>query len=232
MFLMMTPDITDLIEVIRKSNVRRMRLSVDPRSGGVKLVLPERARLGPALDWARGHRDWIEAQQAKLPEPWPIVPAMLIPFAGQDLWLDWSESHARNPKVVNDGIRVGGARDLLPGRVIRWLRREAHDLLDTETREFAAKAGVNVGRIGIGDPRSRWGSCAPNGDIRYSWRLILAPEDVRRATVAHEVAHRIHMDHSPAFHAEVKRIYGRDPKPERAWLRANGARLHWFGGGA
>ncbi len=228
----MKTDIADLIEVVRKPAARRMRLTVDARTGQVKLVLPRLAAIGPALDWARGHQAWIEAQQAKLPDPWPITPAMLVPFAGRDLWLDWAEDFPRTPKVTVDGIRVGGPRDMLAGRLLRWLRREALLLLDRETQEFAALAGVNVGRIGIGDPRSRWGSCAPNGDIRYSWRLILAPEDVRRATVAHEVAHRTHMDHSPAFHAEVRRLFGRDPKFERQWLRKNGARLHWFGGNA
>ena len=83
--------------------------------------------------------------------------------------------------------------------------------------------------MSIGDPRARWGSCSANGDIRYSWRLILAPPDVLEATVAHEVAHRLHMDHSPAFHAAVRRLLGRDPSAERAWLRAHGRELYWLG---
>jgi predicted metal-dependent hydrolase len=93
----------------------------------------------------------------------------------------------------------------------------------------AGRANVAVTAVQVGDPRSRWGSCSYSGTIRYSWRLILAPDFVMRATVAHEVAHRVHMDHSPAFHAKVAEIYGADPKPARLWLRANGAKLHGFG---
>jgi predicted metal-dependent hydrolase len=37
------------------------------------------------------------------------------------------------------------------------------------------------------------------------------------------------MNHSPAFHAVVRQIYGKDPARERAWLRANAMRLHSFG---
>jgi hypothetical protein len=59
--------------------------------------------------------------------------------------------------------------------------------------------------------------------------LALAPAAVRRATAAHEVAHRIHMDHSPAFHALVEQLYGSDPTPHRRWLRTHGATLHWYG---
>src|SRR3546814_8463787 len=101
--------------------------------------------------------------------------------------------------------------------------------LDGETRDYAAKAGVTVGRIGVGDPLSRWGSCSESGTIRYSWRLVLAPEWVRRATVAHEVAHRDHMDHGPDFHALVERLLEADPTPARLWLRRNGAGLHRIG---
>ncbi len=108
-------------------------------------------------------------------------------------------------------------------------RREALATLTAETAEYAGRAGVTVTGVAVGDPRSRWGSCASGGTIRYSWRLILAPSAVRRATVAHEVAHRVHMNHGPAFHALVAHLYGRAPTAEHDWLRRNGARLHWFG---
>jgi predicted metal-dependent hydrolase len=102
-------------------------------------------------------------------------------------------------------------------------------LLEVETREFAELAGVSVPRVGVGDPLSRWGSCSASGTIRYSWRLILAPDWVRRATVAHEVAHRVHLNHGRAFHALVAKLLGTDPGPARQWLRRNGGSLHRFG---
>lgn len=117
----------------------------------------------------------------------------------------------------------------MTSRVIAWAKRRARETLEHETLEIAAVARVGIGRIGVGDPRARWGSCAVNGDIRYSWRLIMAPVFVRRSTVAHEVAHRIHMDHSPAFHALAAKLYGGDPNEARSWLRAHGSALHWVG---
>ena len=122
-----------------------------------------------------------------------------------------------------------GPAETLARRVELWLRREALRVLSEETAEFAAKAGVTVAQVAVGDPRGRWGSCAGTGVIRYSWRLILAPGFVRRATVAHEVAHRVHMNHGPAFHALDRELLGTDPAPARAWLRSHGAGLHWFG---
>jgi len=206
-----------------------MRLSVDPRDGTVRLSLPTRAALRPALAWAEEKRGWIEGALAVLPKPQPIVPGAAIPLEGQPVRIDWQPSGSRTVKRDDDRLIVGGPEEAIAARVLRWLRREAGVRLDGETRDFAARAGVTVGRVGVGDPRSRWGSCTPCGDIRYSWRLILAPPEVREATVAHEVAHRLHMDHSPAFHAAVARLLGREPKAERHWLRTHGSGLYWLG---
>ena len=47
--------------------------------------------------------------------------------------------------------------------------------------------------VTIGDPRARWGSCSAAGRIRYSWRLVLAPEalalvrSVKRALDPHDL---------------------------------------------
>ena len=138
---------------------------------------------------------------------------------------------AEEGEVAGDGDRllVAGPEETIGRRVEAWIKRRALDLLSAETQEYAALAKVTVVSVAIGDARRRWGSCASTGVIRYSWRLVLAPGWVRRATVAHEVAHRVHMNHGPQFHALVADLYGRDPTPARVWLREHGAALHWVG---
>jgi predicted metal-dependent hydrolase len=243
--------------VVRRRGAKGMRLSVDPRDATVRLSLPMRAPLKPALGWAAGKRDWIEAQLAKLPVPQPIMPGVRFLLAGEETVLEWSSDFARSPQLVtparaggqrqklevqaldsrlrgNDDLilRVGGPIEQMPARVMRYLKRVALDTLTRETQELAVANNITVTKVGIGDPKSRWGSCASSGDIRYSWRLILAPAYVRRATVAHEVAHRVHMNHSREFHALVAAFNEADPRPASRWLRANGSSLHWFGRGA
>lgn len=217
------------LAIIRSPRARQMRLVVDPRDGAVKLTLPKRAALGSALKWAETKRSWIEAQLEKLPVAITIVNGAQFTLADQILTIDWDEAYPRNPVHIGDQLRLGGPAEMMRGRVIRWLQREAKAVLAIETKQMAAQIGVGVGRVGVGDPVSRWGSCASSGDIRYSWRLILAPSFVRRATVAHEVAHLVHMNHAPAFHALVADIFGQDPAPARRWLRTHGTTLHWFG---
>lgn len=217
------------LTVLRSPRARQMRLAVDPRDGSVRLTLPRRAQIDHALRWAETKRGWIEAQLARLPVATPIMNGMRFDVAGETLLLDWSERHPRKPVRHEGLLQIGGPAEGLEVRLLRWLKAEARALFDLETQEFAAKIGVSVPPIGIGDPVSRWGSCASTGQIRYSWRLILAPSFVRRATVAHEVAHRVHMNHGAAFHALVKEILGDDPTPARKWLRDGGSALHWFG---
>jgi len=61
----------------------------------------------------------------------------------------------------------------------------------------------------------------------YSWRLIMAPPEVLDYVAAHEVAHLAQMNHSPAFWAEVTKIYG-DYAGARGWLRTQGNTLHRY----
>ena len=208
---------------------RRMRLQVDPRTRAVTLTVPKRTSARRALAWAAGHRAWIEQALAAIPSTVPFAPDALIPLYGLPHRLDWDPARPRRIERGEGRLVAGGPADGLDRRLLRWLKAHALDLLGRETREFAVKAGVKVGRIGVGDPVSRWGSCSGSGAIRYSWRLILVPEFVRRATVAHEVAHLVHLNHGPDFHALVAALLGTDPKPARAWLRREGAALHRFG---
>lgn len=217
------------IDIVRHARARRVRLTVDPTSGRARLTLPKRAALKPALKWAEQQAAWLAMQRARLPEGRPFAPGATLPYRGETVTIDWRADRPRRVTLDGGRLAVGGPAEGLSRRIESWLRRAALALLRQETAFFADRAGVTVAAVSIGDPRGRWGSCSSAGAIRYNWRLILAPDFVRRATVAHEVAHRIHMHHGPAFHAAAAEILGDDPAPARAWLKRNGAALHWVG---
>jgi predicted metal-dependent hydrolase len=127
--------------------------------------------------------------------------------------------------IREDEIEVPGDR---PGRVLqRFLRELARDRLAAASDHYAAALGRPYARITLRDTRSRWGSCTSDGGLMYSWRLILAPPEVLRYVAAHEVAHLAEMNHSPAFWAQVERLYG-DYQGPRSWLKSQGGRLHRF----
>lgn len=224
-------EITAPLTIKVSPRAKTMRLRVDPRTATILLTIPKWVSRRKAVRWADGHRLWVEAALAKIPARAQIQNGSTILFHGRPHRLDWREDRSRVVRIEEDRLVVGGPWETVEPRLIRWLKEEARKLLDSETHEFAAKAGVTVARVGVGDPVSRWGSCSTSGAIRYSWRLILAPDWVRRATVAHEVAHRVHMNHGAEFHALVETLFGEDPTPARLWLRREGASLHQLGRG-
>lgn len=88
----------------------------------------------------------------------------------------------------------------------------------------AAIIGVTPKRIIIKDTSSRWGSCAPDRSLAFSWRLVMAPETVQDYVAAHEVAHLRHMNHGQQFWDLVDTL---TPHAAAAikWLRSEGAQL-------
>jgi hypothetical protein len=216
-------------DIVRHPRARTLKLSLDPVTGRARLVLPRRAALQPALAWALGKAGWLAEQRARLPVAHPFTPGAVLPVADEQLTIAWAAGRRRTVLRQGDTLSLEGPEETVPRRVEAWLRRTALDVLSRETATVAQAAGVTVIQVAIGDPRGRWGSCASTGVIRYSWRLILAPGFVRRATVAHEVAHRVHMHHGPAFHSLAAELLGTNPAPARDWLRRHGAALHWYG---
>jgi predicted metal-dependent hydrolase len=218
------------VRVRRSARARAYRLTIDGARGELRLSMPVRASLKRALVWAQDHEAWVRDQMARQPAVTMLNDGAVFPLEGRDVRICWQAEATRTIRLEGDRLLLGGAAESVPARVLRWLKGRAKAVLDTDTHEMARDNGLIVASVGVGDPRSRWGSCTSSGVIRYSWRLILSPPSVRRATVAHELAHLLHMDHSPAFHAAHARIYGADPKPARAWLRAHGAGLHRYVG--
>lgn len=215
--------------VVRHPRARRVRLVLDPVTGAARLVLPKRAALKPALAWAEGKAAWLAEQRARLPPAIPFADGAVVPFDDTALTIRWHAGARRAIVREGDMLSASGPSETVARRIAAWLRGEALTLLEADTAHYAAMAGVSVVKVAVGDAKARWGSCAATGAIRYSWRLALAPSFVRRATAAHEVAHRVHMNHGSAFHALVAALYGDDPATARAWLRAHGAALHGYG---
>ena len=84
--------------------------------------------------------------------------------------------------------------------------------------------GISYGRITIRNQKSRWGSCSEKGNLNFNCLLMLTPPDVIDYVVVHELCHRIHMDHSAAFWAEVQKVLP-DYKKAKKWLKDNGSSI-------
>jgi len=217
------------IEIRRLRNARRLRLRFDEANGTLKLTCPWRTSRRAALAWALDQRDWIETQLARAEPGEPFEPGATIPLEGDEVRLIWDASAPRTPVLSDGELRAGGPSEAFARRIELFIKRRALDVMSREAAEYAEAAGVSISSLSVGDAGTRWGSCSSAGRIRLSWRLILAPAEVRRFVVAHEVAHLVHLDHSARFKALEAKLYGPGVAEAKALLRRAGPRLKRIG---
>ncbi len=109
-------------------------------------------------------------------------------------------------------------------REIKELTAKAKDILPSKVEYYANLLGVSYGRISVKCQRTLWGSCSSKGNLNFNCLLMLTPEDITDYVVVHELAHRLHMNHSKEFWSCVESILP-DYKQRRKWLKKNGASL-------
>jgi len=208
---------------------RRLKLRLDEQRELLLLTVPPRGSRRSAVEWAASQRPWVETQLSRRDAGVALEPGAVIPFEGTEIRLEWIEGGSRTPSISAGILSCGGPREAFGQRIERWLRARARDALSADTAECARRAVVTVRSVSIGDAGTRWGSCSSSGSIRYNWRLVLAPLDVRRWVVAHEVAHRVHMNHGPKFKALESALFDGDADAARLLLRRIGPGLKRIG---
>lgn len=212
------------VSVRHHAGARRLILRIDPKTGGVVVTLPKGVPAKAGLALAGEKSAWIAGALGKLARPTPIVAGARVPVLGREHLICHDPAGRFGVRREGNAIRVSGREEHIARRVLDWLRREAKREIVPRAETMCGRLGVAFNRVSIRDTRSRWGSCAPNGNLSFSWRLVMAPAAVLDYVVAHEVSHLRHMDHSPAFWETVNSL-GVDPEAGRKWLNANGERL-------
>jgi predicted metal-dependent hydrolase len=214
--------------VIRRlPHARRLTLRLAPDGSEVRVSAPRAARSAEVVAFAHAHAAWLTGQLAHLPQRATPAPGGTIPFRGEHLTIVHEPRALRRPRLGDGALRLGGTAESIAPRLRRWLEGEARRLMTQDLAEYAARAGLAATPpLSLSSARRRWGSCSARGNIRLNWRLIMAPDAVRRSVAAHEVAHLLHFDHSLQFHALLADLFEGNIADANRWLRREGQGLY------
>ena len=124
---------------------------------------------------------------------------------------DWIESHL---------AKMPTAQAKFSNEEIHRLADEALKRIPERVRHFAPLVGVTYGGITIRNQHTRWGSCSSKGNLNFNCLLMLTPDHVIDYVVVHELCHRLEMNHSPRFWAQVERVLP-DYRKSLQWLKAH-----------
>ena len=190
-----------------RTDSRRKRIAVSVTAGR-KLVIktPPRTsmkRIETLLDENEG---WIRAQIGKHADDAPVLfdEGETLPLFGRECPVHRTEGESC--WKGGEFYLHGESAETRAAETEKLYKALAVKVLTPMTKRIAEKAGVSVSGVRIGRAGKSWGYCKRSGEITYSFRLAAMNDRFAEYVVTHEVCHRIHFNHSPAFWSEVERL--------------------------
>src|SRR5262249_15226111 len=191
----------------RSVRARYLRADIGLRTG-LRVTLPEGLNEARVEAFLRSRRRWVLRSLLRLERLASIIPnrslehGTTVPYLGRSLTLNLSIGAPSRVGRLGDSLIVHTPRRT--GSAIRaalevWYRAEAARVMGDHAREMGILHRLDFRKIVIRDQKRRWGSCSSSGTLSFNWRLMLAPAEVAKYLVAHELSHRAHPDHSRRF---------------------------------
>jgi predicted metal-dependent hydrolase len=219
---------------VRLTRRARQSVGIRIRDGEVELIAPPAVSLAALQDILASKRGWIMAHLARHQAEANRREASrgTVMLAGHTLQLVVEEASRHRARIDGEALHIAGPGLPQPARlaaaVVAWLQKQARERFCSRLAAWEAHAARPLSGWALSSARTRWGSCTSQGIIRLNWRLVQAPPAVLDYVIAHELAHLRHMNHSPAFWAEVERLYP-GWQPARQWLKTHGDSLFRYG---
>jgi len=162
--------------------------------------------------WILAKANWeAPPAQSKL-----FISGETLPYLGREVRMDVTNDDTPAVRVrfthwafdvrVPSGLDGEARREAIRNAFKRWYRRRALDAVRKSAERWQVLLGVRAARIAVRDQRQRWGSCAPDGTLRFNWRIAMAEPMLLDYVVVHELVHLLHRTHSTEFWQAIERI--------------------------
>ena len=133
----------------------------------------------------------------------------------------WLAKHLQKKEKDMESLQEEGR---FTDKEMKRLHELAKKVIPEKVAYYARLMGVTYGRISIRKQKTRWGSCSREGNLNFNCLLMMAPPEVLDYVVVHELSHRLEMNHSARFWAQVEKVMP-DYRVPRRWLKEHGGKL-------
>lgn len=110
---------------------------------------------------------------------------------------------------------------------LKLYKKLAREVISLSVQAYAIQHNFLYNKIRITSALSRWGSCSSKGNLSFTWRLIMATQEVIDYVILHELAHLKEQNHSKNFWSLVEKICPLY-KIRKKWLKDNGHKLDLY----
>lgn len=216
------------LRIVENDRARRLILRIETGGQALRVTVPVGVPLREVDRFVERHHDWLATRLAKVPLRPMVRPGIKLPVRGvkHRIVHDGAPRGTVTVSEIDDQpvLIVHGDRAHLPRRLADFLKRQAKKDIERLVAKHTARIGKKAKSIRFRDTTSRWGSCTSDGNLSFSWRIMMAPPAVIDYLVAHEVAHLKQMNHGPKFWKLCEELCPRTDEA-KDWLKRNGGAL-------
>lgn len=191
---------------LRRSNRRTLALTLD-RQGRLIIHAPMRMPLRTIEAFILEKQDWIARKRQELSATgsrmsgFSLEEGGCIPYLGGRVRISYDSVRRA---TMQDGVLTLPRTGRPAQQVLNWLAEQARRELSSYVGKWSKRMNVYPTALSFGYAKSRYGSMTSDGRMRLNVALMHFPPQYIDYVVVHELAHRVHPDHSPAFHAYVE----------------------------
>ena len=191
---------------LRRSNRRTLALTLD-RQGRLIAHAPLRMPLHTIEAFILEKQDWIARKRQELSAAesrtcgFSLEEGGCIPYLGGRVRISYDSVHRA---TMQDGVLTLPRTGRPAQQVLNWLTEQARRELPSYVEKWSKRMNVYPTALSFGYAKARYGSMTSDGRMRLNVALMHFPPQYIDYVVVHELAHRVHPDHSPAFHAYVE----------------------------
>ena len=207
------------IRLVKSLRAKHILLKQNTK-GEIILTCPKFCPKSMAIRFAKTQVPWIRAHIRYAPKETVFKIGDEISILGTPYLLQQGQRTSMKEGVLT----VSGEEPFFHRRVCSYAQKILLSYLQKQVAQLAKKLNVSNGRITLRNTSSRWGSCSSTRNLSFCWKIAFAPKEVVDYLIAHEVAHLVHMNHSPKFWMLVDTLTDQRLYAEK-WLKKNGREL-------